>query len=107
MRDDDREEDPHDPESPRPPSKSQRKRDATALQDLGEHLVKLTPTQLRRVPLSEDLLAAVRTAQAIPQRGARKRQLQWIGKLMRRLDDLETSAIRAALATVQHRTART
>ena len=79
-------------------SKSQRKRESTALQDLGEHLVKLTPAQLRRVPLPEDLLAAVRTAQAIPQRGARKRQLQLIGKLMRRLDDPEP--IRAALATL-------
>lgn len=68
------------------------------MQDLGEHLVKLTPAQLRRVPLPEDLLAAVRTAQAIPQRGARKRQLQLIGKLMRRLDDPEP--IRAALATL-------
>ncbi|MCB1824041.1 MAG: DUF615 domain-containing protein [Candidatus Competibacteraceae bacterium] len=88
----------HDLEAPRPPSKSQRKREATALQDLGEQLVKLTPAQLRRVPLPEDLLAAVRTAQAIPQRGAHKRQLQLIGKLMRRLDDPEP--IRAALATL-------
>lgn len=88
-------------ESPQPPSKSQRKREATALQDLGEHLVKLTSAQLRRVPLPDDLLSAVRAAQAITQRGAHKRQLQLIGKLMRRLDDPETDAIRAALATVQ------
>ena len=100
MRDEDRDEGPHDSESPRPPSKSQRKRDATALQDLGEHLVKLTPTQLRRVPLPDELLSAVRTARAISQRGARKRQLQLIGKLMRRLDELETEAIRVALATL-------
>ena len=89
---------PYDPEAPEPPSKSQRKREATALQDLGELLVKLTPAQLRQVPLPEELLAAVRTAQAIPQRGARKRQLQLIGKLMRRLDDPEP--IRAALTTL-------
>ncbi len=98
MHDHDFDEESYDPEAPRPPSKSQRKREATALQDLGEQLVKLTPTQLRRVPLPEDLLAAVRTAQVIPQRGARKRQLQLIGKLMRRLDDPEP--IRAALATL-------
>ena len=100
MHDHDFDEEPYDPKAPEPPSKSQRKREATALQDLGEHLVRLTPAQLRRVPLPEDLLAAIRTAQAIPQRGARKRQLQLIGKLMRRLDALETAAIRAALATL-------
>ncbi|HHW77292.1 MAG TPA: DUF615 domain-containing protein [Xanthomonadaceae bacterium] len=87
------------PEEPRPPSKSQRKREATALQDLGAQLVKLTPTQLSRLPLPEDLLVAVRAAQAMPQRGAHQRQLQFIGKLMRRIDDPE--AIRAALATVR------
>ena len=70
------------------------------MQDLGEHLVKLTPAQLSRAPLPDELRAAVRTAQAISQRGGRKRQLQYIGKLMRRLDESETEAIRAALATV-------
>lgn len=84
-----------------PPSKSQRKRDATALQDLGEQLAQLTPAQLRRVPLPDELLAAVRLAQGITQRGGRKRQLQYIGKLMRQLDEAETAAIRVALATVR------
>ena len=88
----------YDPEAPLPPSKSQRKREATALQDLGEQLVELTQAQLKRVPLPEELLAAVQGAQAISQRGGRKRQLQYIGKLMRRIDDPE--AIRVALATV-------
>ena len=82
------------------PSKSQRKRDATALQDLGAQLVKLTSAQLNRIPLPADLLAAVRAAQAMPQRGAHKRQLQYIGKLMRQINDPEP--IRAALATVQN-----
>ncbi|CDH47216.1 ribosome biogenesis factor YjgA [Candidatus Contendibacter odensensis] len=91
-------EDGYDPEAPLPPSKSQRKREATALQDLGEQLVELTRAQLNRVPLPEDLLAAVQAAQAISQRGGRKRQLQYIGKLMRRIDDPE--AIRTALSTV-------
>lgn len=101
MRDDAFDDEPPHPEAPRPPSKSQRKREATALQDLGEQLVKLTSAQLKRIPLSEELLAAVRAAQTMNQRGAHKRQLQLIGKLMRRLDDPETDAIRAALATVQ------
>lgn len=101
MHDDTFDDEPYDLDSTRPPSKSQRKRDATALQDLGEQLVQLTSAQLKRVPLPDELLAAVRAAQTMNQRGAHKRQLQFIGKLMRRLDDLETAAIRAALATVQ------
>jgi ribosome-associated protein len=85
-------------ESPRPPSKSQLKREATALQDLGEAVVKLSATQLKQMPLSDELLAAVKAAQAMPQRGAHKRQLQFIGKLMRGLDEAEVEAIRTALA---------
>jgi len=93
--------DSYDPEAPLPPSKSQRKREATALQALGEQLVKLTATQLKRIPLPEDLLAAVRLAQSISQRGGRKRQLQYIGKLMRQLDETDIEAISAALTTIQ------
>ena len=88
----------HDREASPPPSKSQRKRDATALQDLGEQLVDLTPAQLNQIPLPDDVLEAVRLARAISQRGGRKRQLQYIGKLMRQIDDPE--AIRAALRAV-------
>jgi len=84
-------------DTPRPPSKSQRKREATALQDLGEQLIKLTATQLNRIPRPEALLGAVRLAQSISQRGGRKRQLQYIGKLMRQLDDVEIEAIRTQL----------
>ena len=83
--------------APQPPSKSQRKREATARQTLGEQLVKLTATQLNPIPLSEELLAAVRLAQTISQRGGRKRQMQYIGKLMRQLDDAEIEAINIAL----------
>lgn len=101
MRDDPFDDEPYYPATPRPPSKSQRKREATALQDLGEQLVKLTPAQLKWIPLPEELSTAVRAAQTMNQRGAHKRQLQFIGKLMRRLDDPETEAIRTALATVQ------
>ena len=83
--------------TPEPPSKSQRKREATALQELGEQLVKLTTAQLRHIPLPEELWTAVHAAQAIAQRGGRKRQLQYIGKLMRRLDAAEIALISAAL----------
>ncbi|MEZ5578557.1 MAG: DUF615 domain-containing protein [Candidatus Competibacteraceae bacterium] len=97
MHDHDFDEESYDPEAPRPPSKSQRKREATALQDLGEHLVKLTPAQLRRCRCRK--ICWPRYERRRPFRsGGRKRQLQLIGKLMRRLDDPEP--IRAALATL-------
>jgi ribosome-associated protein len=97
MHDDTFEDEFNDDLAPRPPSKSQRKREATALQAIGEQLVKLTSTQLNRIPLSDELLAAVRLAQSISQRGGRKRQLQFIGKLMRQLEDAEIETIAAAL----------
>ncbi len=99
MRDSELAPDPNDPEASPPPSKSQRKRVATALQNLGEQLVELTPAQLNRIPLPDDVLAAVRVAQTISQRGGRKRQLQYIGKLMRQIDDPDT--IRVALRAVR------
>ena len=93
---------PAEDEQPLPalPSKSQRKREATALQDIGERLVELTAAQLRHIPLPADLLAAVQTAQAIAQRGGRKRQLQYIGKLMRQLSAEEELALRTALQSL-------
>lgn len=86
---------------PRSPSKSQRKREATALQDVGEELVKLSSTQLKQIPLSDELLAAIKAAQAITQRGAHKRQLQFIGKLMRTLEEEDVQALRSALMRFQ------
>lgn len=69
-------------------SKSQLKRDAHARQSLGVSLVELSPEQLLKFDLPEELLQAVKMAQTIKQRGARKRQLQFIGKLMREIDIL-------------------
>ena len=76
------------------PSKSQCKRKALALQDLGETLVDLKPAQLDKMPLPEELREAVLAARQMNQRGARKRQLQYIGRLMREIDP---EPIRAAL----------
>ncbi len=68
-----------------PPSKSSRKRDMQALQDLGEQLVALSPERLKKVPLPETLYEAIRAAQGFKME-ARRRQLQYIGKLMRKID---------------------
>ena len=77
------------------PSKSARKRAYLALQKLDEELITLRETDLETVPLDEDLLEAVHEARRIKKRGALRRQKQYIGKLMGRLDDPEP--IRQAL----------
>ncbi|MFO1429523.1 MAG: ribosome biogenesis factor YjgA [Candidatus Competibacteraceae bacterium] len=82
------------PEYTDKPSKTQRKREALALQKLGETLVTLKPTQLAQIPMPDELREAVLAAQSMPQRGAHKRQLQYIGRLMREIDP---EPIRAAL----------
>lgn len=68
------------------PSKTQRKREMAALQTLGARLVALTADQLGRLGLPERLHEAVRDAQRISAHEGRRRQLQFIGKLMRQVD---------------------
>src|SRR5690606_7153643 len=79
-------------------SKSQVKREMTALQKLGERLVEMNDKQLATIPLEENLLKAVLEARKMPQREARRRQLQFIGKLMRSADNL---AIQEAVDQLQ------
>lgn len=76
------------------PSKSARKREYLALQKLGEDLIGLKETDLRKMGLDEDLLEAVLEARQIKSRGALRRQKQYIGKIMRRVD---AEPIRAAM----------
>ena len=76
------------------PSKSQRKREAEALQKLGEELVRLPESQLAALPLPEQLRDAVEQARRIGSHGALKRQRQYIGRLMRETD---TRSIRLKL----------
>ncbi|MFP5418887.1 MAG: ribosome biogenesis factor YjgA [Gammaproteobacteria bacterium] len=68
------------------PSKSQIKREAEALQELGEALVKLPDAQFKRIELPDTLRAAVAACRKITQNGALRRQKQYIGKLMRGID---------------------
>lgn len=68
------------------PSKSQRKRDMHALQDLGEQLLELSNEKLNKLKLNDNLLRAVKETQHINAREGRRRQLQYIGKLMRHED---------------------
>jgi ribosome-associated protein len=67
-----------------PPSKSQRKRDMTALQKLGQDLTTLGKKQLEKLPLPDTLIAALAEYQRLPNSNeARRRQLQFIGRVMR------------------------
>ena len=84
-------------EAPLTPSKSQRKRDAQTLQALGGQLVALSTAQLVRLDLPEALHEAVVAAQHMRSHGARTRQMQYVGTLMRQLEPSVLSRVRAAL----------
>ncbi|KAF7598882.1 MAG: hypothetical protein CGU28_09550 [Candidatus Dactylopiibacterium carminicum] len=75
-------------------SKSQRKRDMDALQDLGKMLTEYPLARLKKVPMSDNLREALVEMQRLTANGARARQLQYIGKLMR---SEEAAPIREAL----------
>lgn len=68
------------------PSKSELKRQSRELQDLGEELVQLPPSELAAIDMPEELREAVETARGITAHGARVRQRLYIGKLLRRTD---------------------
>jgi ribosome-associated protein len=89
---------PETPEAAERPSKTQVKAAMHALQDLGSALTRLSREQLARMELDEDLRAAVLEYQRIPKFEAQRRQLQYIGKLMRGRDP---EPIRAALAAAR------
>jgi ribosome-associated protein len=67
-------------------SKSQRRRDALEVKSLASRLIGLSPALLAQVPLDETLRAAIGEARHIRSNVARKRQLQFVAKLLRRDD---------------------
>ena len=75
-------------------SKTRRKREMQELQDLGEELVALTPDKLAGLDLPTRLLDAVLDARRISKFGALRRQMQYVGRLMR---DADAEAIREQL----------
>jgi ribosome-associated protein len=82
------------------PSKSARKREMLALQELGEAIVKLSDGELKLIPLEGELANAVAIARRINNSNeGLRRQLQFIGKLMRQGD---ISAIEAAYRELQN-----
>ena len=80
------------------PSKTKQKEVMHELRDLGAELVELSVGQLKRINLPENIFDAVRECQKITAHGARRRQIQYLGKLMRGVDD---EPIRAGLAMLR------
>ena len=76
------------------PSKTRRKHDMHALQALGVALVALDPKRLATLALPEQLAEAIAFARRVRQHEARRRQMQYIGRLMR---DVDPAPLRAAL----------
>jgi ribosome-associated protein len=68
------------------------------LQALGAALVELTEAQLQGLELDEDLRRAVQEARRITSHEARRRQMQYIGRLMR---DVDPAPIRARLEAIE------
>ena len=77
-----------------PPSKTKIKKQMHELQDLGAELVALGKDQLAQLDIPENLRDAIREMHRINKFGAQRRQMQYIGKLMR---DVETAPIIAKL----------
>ena len=85
-----------------PLSKSEQKRRALRLQALGRQLTELKPTQLSELTLPDQLASAIADFQRFPSREARRRQLQFIGRLMRGLDP---EPIESALESIRGQSA--
>ncbi|WP_237057798.1 ribosome biogenesis factor YjgA [Microbulbifer sediminum] len=83
-----------------PKSKTRVKQEMHELQELGQQLTQLGKAQLAEVPLDADVLEAIDTLHRIKSNEARRRQMQYIGKLMRSAD---REAIEAALTRFHER----
>ncbi len=80
------------------PSRSEQRRAALDVLELGEQLVAMSAAQLARLPIPDELLPHIRETQRITSYGARKRQLAFLAKQMRRQDDAALDAIRDAMS---------
>lgn len=87
------------------PSRTQKKKRDRALQSLGEELADLAPEQIDAMAMPEELRQALHFARQTTRHGARRRQMQYVGTLMRRidpaplqqaLDDIRFGDVRAA-----------
>ena len=90
-------------------SKTKRKQEMTALQSLGAKLVELPESQIAEIPMEDTLREAVLEAKRIKSHEAKRRQMQYIGRLMREIDSaplrerLEAIDGHSAQAAARHR----
>jgi len=96
-------ENPDDQDLPDRPSKSQKKRDAHVLQDIGTQLVALSAEQIKRIDMPENLRIAITEAQRTRSHEGLRRQMQYVGKVMRGID---TAPLTEALDAIRGRSAR-
>ena len=80
------------------PSRSAQRRAALDVLELAEQLVGMTAAQLERLPIADELMPHIRETQRMASHGARKRQMAFLAKQMRRQDDAALEAIRDALS---------
>ncbi|WP_027013798.1 ribosome biogenesis factor YjgA [Comamonas composti] len=78
-------------------SKTDLKREMDALQELGKELMSLRADLFKRLDLSEQLVEALAEARRITNFEGKRRQMQYVGKLMRKLDETQIEAINQAL----------
>jgi ribosome-associated protein len=79
------------------PSRTELKRESDELQKLGESLLNLRADLMAKVDLPDKLVEAVAEAKRITNFEGKRRQMQFIGKLMRKLDEDTVEGVRAAL----------
>lgn len=81
------------------PSRSQKKRDSTALQRMGEELTTLGSSVLAKMPLTPNIRSAILEWQSLSSHEGRRRQMQYIGRLMR--EEADPQAVRDALDAIK------
>jgi len=81
------------------PSRSQLKRDSQELRDMGAQLVQMPNAHLNKITMDSSLMAAIKEARRLKSNDARRRQIQYIGKLMRNMDLTE---IRHSVEKLNH-----
>lgn len=80
-------------------SKSEKKREMTALQELGKRLLELSQAQVQKIEMPQELRDSLLLAGTMKSHSALRRQMQYIGVLMRRID---TEPIRQELNEIDN-----
>ena len=86
-----------DPDHDYGPTRTQQRRDALAVLELAGQLVELPPTRLAKLELPDDVRDEIAHVRRITSHIARKRELAFLAKLMRRHDNTAFDSVRAAL----------